>query len=230
MIRTVEKEIRNLEASECELRVAPKGREIDGLAIVFNKESRDLGGFREVIRPEAMDGIIERADVLALLNHSLERGILARSTNGEGTLKLSVTPSGVKYSFTAPHTHLGDEVVEGIRRKDIRTSSFAFTIAPGGEKWHKRDNDYLREITKFDDIYDVSPVYREAYQDTTVALRSIAEFKAETDSIIPEETAPIEVKPVIAETIAEPIAEQVEEFRMDDQSMYLEQKSINLIM
>lgn len=174
MYQAMNKEIRSFLPSDCELRATRRGRTIEGYAIVFNRESKDLGGFQEVIKPEAVQGVIERSDVLALLNHDENRGVLARSTNGEGTLELTVDNFGVKYRFDAPDTVLGDEVLSGVRRGDIRTSSFAFTVADNGQKWEKRTDDtYLRTIDKFELIYDVSPVYREAYADTTVAVRSL---------------------------------------------------------
>ena len=171
------KEIRSFAPSDCELRATRRGRSIEGYAIVFNRESKDLGGFKEVIKPEAIQGVIERSDVLALLNHDENRGVLARSTNGEGTLELSVDNFGVKYRFDAPETVLGDEVLSGVRRGDIRTSSFAFSVAEEGQSWEKRSNDdpWIRTINKFEMIYDVSPVYREAYADTTVAVRSLVD-------------------------------------------------------
>lgn len=173
-------EVRSIEPTDAEVRALRRGRTIEGYAIVFNKESRDLGGFKEIILPEAVDGILEQSDVLALLNHNESRGVLARSTNGDGTLELTKTNFGVRYRFDSPETSLGEEVLAGVRRGDIRTSSFSFSLPPenAGEKWEKRsDGTYLRTITKFNKIYDVSPVYREAYADTTVAVRSLVELK-----------------------------------------------------
>lgn len=173
----MEKEIRSLDPTNAEVRASRRGRMIEGYAIVFNKESKDLGGFIERIEPTAVDGVVESSDVLALLNHDINRGVLARSTNGEGTLELSADNFGVKYKFEAPDTVLGDEVLSGVRRGDIRTSSFAFSVSEEGQKWEKRGDNYLRTITKFDKIYDVSPVYREAYADTTVAVRSLVDIR-----------------------------------------------------
>jgi hypothetical protein len=174
----MEKEIRTFEPTDCEVRAARRSRNIDGLGIVFNKLSKDLNGFKEIIKPEAITGILEQSDVLALLNHDEARGVLARSTNGEGTLELTVDDKGVHYRFEAPDTALGDEVLSGIRRGDIRTSSFAFAIAEDGDKWEKQSDDtYLRTITKFKQIYDVSPVYREAYADTSVGIRKLIEIR-----------------------------------------------------
>jgi HK97 family phage major capsid protein len=173
------KEVRNLETSQAEVRALKDSRTVEGYAIVFNSESRDLGGFNEVIKPEAVDGVLGNADVLALLNHDQSRGLLARSTNGEGTLDLSVDNKGVRYKFDAPKTALGDELLEGISRNDIRTSSFTFVVGDGGQKWEKRDDGtYLRTITSFANILDVSPVFREAYPDTTAARRSLEEVRS----------------------------------------------------
>lgn len=149
-------------------------RKIEGYAIVFNSLSHDLGGFKEIIKPEAIEGVLERSCILALLNHDESRGILARYKNGEGSLELTVDAKGLKYRFEAPHTQLGDELVEGIKRGDITTSSFAFTIAE--EEWSRSDEgEHIRTIKKFEQLYDISPVYREAYGDTTVALRNLSE-------------------------------------------------------
>ena len=69
-------------------------------------------------------------------------------------------------------------MLEGIRRGDISTSSFAFKVAE--DKWEKRsDGSYLRRITKFSELYDVSPVYKEAYPDTSVALRKMKEIDSD---------------------------------------------------
>lgn len=163
------KELRNC---NFELRTIENSRAIEGYAIVFNKESRDLGGFFEVIEPEALEGILDKSDILCLLNHSEERGVLARSKYGKGSLQLEVDDTGLKYRFEAPNTALGDELLEGLKRGDISTSSFAFTI--DNDQWEKRsDGSYLRKITKFKELFDVSPVYKEAYPDTSVALRKM---------------------------------------------------------
>jgi uncharacterized protein len=174
----MEKEIRSIDSTNAEVRATRRGRTIEGYAIVFNRESKDLGGFKEIVKPEAVKDVIGRSDVLALLNHNEDKGVLARSTNGEGSLELSIDNFGLKYRFDAPDTSLGDEVLSGVRRGDIRTSSFAFSVSEDGQNWEKLpDESYLRTIEKFDNIYDVSPCYREAYADTTVAVRNLVEIR-----------------------------------------------------
>jgi len=96
-----------------------------------------------------------------VLNHQNERGILARSKNGSGSLILEVDETGLKYLFEAPNTALGDELLEYLKRGDITGSSFAFVVKE--DKWENRDGSYLRRIKSFDLLFDVSPVFNPAY-------------------------------------------------------------------
>ena len=150
-----------------------QSRMVQGLAVVFNSESQDMG-FREVIDPSAIDATtIERSDIFALLNHDENRGILARSRYGNGTLSLSLENDGLHYSFEAPKTALGDELLSYLSRGEITSSSFAFTIAEDGEKWSRDiDGSLHRTITKIDRLFDVSPVFEPAYLATNAKCRS----------------------------------------------------------
>jgi HK97 family phage prohead protease len=202
-----ELETRNYE----EIRIIGKTRLIEGYAIVFNTRSKDLGGFHEVILPSAMDGMIERSDVLALINHDLSKGVLARSTNGQGSLELEIDKHGVLYRFTAPETALGNELIEGIKRGDIRTSSFAFTVDRDGQEWDTSVKPAIRTVKKFKGLYDVSAVYREAYENTSVALRSLDELN--NANPIPE------IKPDVAKTIPEPIIKEKRKLSIREENL-----------
>ena len=146
-----------------------ESRKVEGYALLFNTSSDGLS-FEEAIEPSSLDGVIIRSDIFALLNHQKERGILARSNMGEGSLTLEVDEKGLKYNFDAPRTALGDELLEYLRRGDINQSSFAFTVRE--DKWTKKeDGTWKRNIIQFDELYDVSPVYNAAYSKTSVYMR-----------------------------------------------------------
>lgn len=168
--------------NKAELRVneSNDSRHVTGYALNFNSLSQDLGGFREIILPGALEGVIEKSDILALLDHNRDRGVLARSTFGEGSLKLTVDEIGLKYEFDAPNTALGEELIEGLKRNDIRNSSFGFTVK---EDYFEKQEDgtIVRKIVKFDELFDVSPVWHPAYSTTTVDLRSYEKFIEEED-------------------------------------------------
>lgn len=144
-------------------------RTVEGYALLFDTPSDGLS-FTEVIKRGALDGVLEKSDVFALLNHDQRRGVLARSKYGKGSLSLSVDDKGLKYRFDAPKTALGCELLENIRRGEIGESSFCFDVEK--DTWEKRsDGSWKRTIEKFGNIYDTSPVYNGAYSKTSVYMR-----------------------------------------------------------
>lgn len=159
-----------------------ESRHIEGYAIVFNSLSNNLGGFREIIEQGAItDELIKNSDILCLMNHDIKKGVLARSYQGRGSLKLDIDEHGLHYSFEAPKTALGDEVLEGIRRGDISKCSFAFVC--GEDNWDKdeKTGEYIRHVKKIKNLYDVSLVYHPAYEETEVKAdtRGLDELKAQ---------------------------------------------------
>lgn len=154
-----------------------ESRKIEGVAIVFNALSQDLNGFREQILPEAIEGVIEQSDIFFLYNHTSERGFLARSKFGVGSLHTEVREDGVYFSFDAPRTALGDEVLEHLKRGDLNQCSFAFSVEK--DEWEKQtDGTYIRTIKKFNRLYDMSLVDTPAYSQTSACAR-FAEIKEE---------------------------------------------------
>ena len=175
--------IENLERRNYAFSVTVTGEEdkrsVEGYALLFDAPSDGLS-FTEIIERNALDGVIAKSNVFALLNHDSERGILARSKNGEGTLTLTVDDKGLKYRFEAPHTALGDELLEYLRRGEISESSFAFTVAEGGDTWERgSDGSWKRTIHQIDRLFDVSPVFDAAYSATSVCLRGKEQAEAE---------------------------------------------------
>lgn len=171
----MDKEVRNLET---EFRTNPETRTIEGYALKFESESKNLGGFVEVISRGALDGVLKISDVVCVFNHNGESIPLARSKNGKGSLSLEIDDVGLMYSFEAPNTANGNELLEAIKRGDIDSSSFAFTVNKSDTEISKRsDGLLLRRINKFNKIIDVSPVTRPAYEATSVSCRSIEEFR-----------------------------------------------------
>lgn len=175
-------EIRNITGKVIH-RSEDMSRMVEGYALLFDTASDGLN-FEEVIERSALKGVIERSDVFALLNHSRDRGVLARSINGQGSLTLEVDEKGLLYRFEAPNTALGDELLENLRRGEINQSSFAFDVRD--DKWERKsDGTWKRTISQFGNIYDVSPVYNAAYSKTSVYMRGkeLEEQRLEQESI-----------------------------------------------
>jgi HK97 family phage major capsid protein/HK97 family phage prohead protease len=156
-------------------------RLVRGYGVLFNHESRDLGGFTEIISPEAIDmALVDNSDIKVYLDHNRDRGILARRNKGNGSLSVSIDEKGVVYEFDAPNTALGDEVLEGLNRGDYNESSFAFTVKR--DHWEKvSDGMYKRTILEIEQLYDFSIVADGAYSDTyvSVAKRSLCDYLKE---------------------------------------------------
>jgi hypothetical protein len=155
-----------------------ESRSVSGYASVFNSESRDLGFF-ETIAPGAItEETIKESDVFATLNHDPDK-VLARSNHGVGSLELFVDDRGLHYRYDAPHTDLGNSVLEHIDRGDLTDASFAFTIAdePDAQKWEKRDGKIYRTIYKIDRLYDISNVWTGAYAEASTHRNSPDEYE-----------------------------------------------------
>ena len=155
--------------------VSPDSRTVEGYAVVFNSQSEDLG-FYETINPAAItEEVLMRSDVFCLFNHDQDK-VLARSKYGTGSLQLQLDERGLKYTFQAPNTDIGNSLLEYLKRGDIDSSSFAFTVSTdeGSEVWTTgTDGRQYREILKIDELHDVSPVWNPAYSSTSVSQRTL---------------------------------------------------------
>lgn len=194
-------EIRSFIGGKCRpvLREALEGekesRTIEGYAIVFGVESRILAdywdNYREIIEPGAItEDRLKEMDIKMTMYHNREK-ILARSVNGEGTLKLSVDEVGVHYEFEAPKTVDGDTALELVKRGDLSGSSFMFwTDEKSGVSYEKRsDGIMLRRVKTIGMIYDMTIAADPAYEETTVAAReAYSQFEKK------EEKKPISAK------------------------------------
>lgn len=170
VVENIEEEqpIDNVEEEEIEERI------IEGYAIVFNELSEDLGGFREMIMSEAVtQELIDKSDIYYLYNHNNDSTPLARSNHGQGSLELTIDSKGLKYRFNCINT----EFYELVKRGDLDKSSFAFSLPKdgSGEVWEKSSEyNYIRKITKIEQLYDCSAVLVPAYSQTELYARNLA--------------------------------------------------------
>lgn len=173
-------EIRTFNIQDLELRQEGDDNVVVGYGSVFNTLSNELGGFREIISEGAFDGRLND-DVRFLINHD---GLpLARTTNG--TLKLTTDERGLKYEAKVANTSLGRDLIELMRNGTINQSSFAFVVED--DSWEMRDGINVRTINKVSRLYDVSAVTYPAYEEASVALRSMEEWKKTEDEKVMKE-------------------------------------------
>ena len=139
---------------------------IGGIAAVVNTVT-DMGWYEEMIAPGAFDEALATSDVRCLFNHEDEL-ILGRQS--AGTLSVFVNGDGhLEYENTMDYqspTH--QDVGVAVKRKDIYESSFQLVAKE--VVWSESEKHgpmYMRKITKFAKIYDVSPVTFPAYAEGT---------------------------------------------------------------
>lgn len=184
------KEIRTIDNIEFRAIEEDNKKFISGYALTFGKLSRDLGGFFETIEREAINDSTDLSNVVALFNHN-PMYLLARKSEDVNTLELTVDSTGLFYRFEVDmEISYHKDLFLNIKRKNISKSSFAFSLPSdgSGEKWEKRDGQYIRTITKFKSIVDVSPVVTPAYEDTSV--RNFDDIKTKLDTV---EDTPIQI-------------------------------------
>lgn len=172
-------EIRNFSA---ELRALDNdSRRISGLAIPSESRSELLNGmFYETISKDALtEDLINSMDIKLYLNHDSSQGTYGRSKFGKGSLRLFITDRGLEFETELPNTVFGDQLLEGIRRGDYDSLSFAFV--PEKDEWtENEDGTYNRTIRSIDLLDEISILScLPAYEATEVNLRSLEQFKVE---------------------------------------------------
>ena len=173
------KEVR---AGKIQFRVIEKDdrKILTGTPIVYNKNSEDMG-FIESIKPGASTEALKRSDPRLLYGHNSDT-LLPLARKSAGTLKIVEDKSGVHIEADPPDTQFARDMITSIERGDIQDMSFGFTIKD--DKWETKDGRDHRTITEFDEIFDFSFVAFPAYPDTTVAMRSLEQYKADDATVI----------------------------------------------
>ena len=168
-----EKEVRTYQIKDLEVRAEGDNQVVVGYASVFNSLSNDLGGFKELISPDAFAGRTED-DVRFLLNHDANY-VFGRTTSG--TMNLTIDEVGLRYEVEMPDTQAARDLTVTMKRGDINQSSFAFSVED--DSWAEVDGEVIRTIHKVKRLYDASVVTYPAYEQASseVAKRSMEAWK-----------------------------------------------------
>lgn len=160
---------KNLEIRALQTLEKTEDNVVEGYALKFNTESRNLGGFVETITPDALNGV-DLTDVRCFLNHDSAK-LLGRTSSG--TLELNVDEVGLHFRCVLPDTSTGRDAMELVKRGDLNQCSFGFTVEK--HKWTKGNGIMKRSITKIKSLLEISLVSIPAYDDTDVrvATRSL---------------------------------------------------------
>jgi HK97 family phage prohead protease len=154
-----------------EVRTEEQGPQyIYGYAAAFGKLSRKLGGFVEQVDPRAFNETktLGWPDVVCRYNHNTDQLL---GTTYARTLRLATDSTGLAYEVEPPKARA--DVMEYVTRGDVRHSSFAFRVFPGGDEWGVSEFNYPMRTLMSVQLVDVAPVLDPAYPDATAAARAL---------------------------------------------------------
>jgi HK97 family phage prohead protease len=160
-VNTVEFDVRNGEASS-------DGMSFTGYAAVFNSPSEPLP-FTEVIKEGAFKRSLKsRNEVKLFMNHNTD--VVLGSTRA-GTLRLTEDSRGLLAQADLPDTSAGRDLSVLMKRGDVSSMSFGFSVPPKGDAWSK--DGATRELHQIR-LHEVSIVTGfPAYAATTASVRSL---------------------------------------------------------
>jgi len=160
-VNTVEFDVRNGEASS-------DGMSFTGYAAVFNSPSEPLP-FTEVIKEGAFKRSLKsRNEIKLFMNHNTD--VVLGSTRA-GTLKLSEDSRGLLAQAELPDTSAGRDLSILMKRGDVSSMSFGFSVPPKGDQWSQ--DGATRELHQVR-LHEVSIVTGfPAYEATTASVRSL---------------------------------------------------------
>ena len=166
--------------TEIEVREEGEGMRFSGYAAVFNSASEPLP-FIERIAPGAFrKSLNSRNDIKFLWNH--DAGEVLGSTRA-GTLRLEEDSRGLRVEGLLPNTSRGRDVAELLRRGDVDSMSFGFSVPSGGDEWSEDGSERTLKSVR---LFEVSVVSWPAYTATagTVAVRGLDKIakRAEIDA------------------------------------------------
>lgn len=152
--------------TELEIREEPNGMTFSGYAAVFDSPSEPLPFIERIQRGAFRKSLKSRNDVKFLYNH--DSGEILGSTRAK-TLSLYEDERGLKVEGTLPNTSRGRDVAELLRRGDLDSMSFGFSVPSGGDTWSADGSERTLKSVR---LLEVSLVAFPAYQGTA-GLQSV---------------------------------------------------------
>lgn len=166
---------------ECRVDAVDEKR-IRGMAIVFDSLSVNLGGFREIIKPQAVDRTLSEAlDVRALADHDSSK-VLGRTR--AGTLQLRKEKRGLAVIIEPdPEISYARDLMRSVARGDVSGMSFGFRVLEDDWREDPETGGAIRDVLDME-IREVSVVAFPAYEatDAMVSKRSLDALRAFTQS------------------------------------------------
>lgn len=153
-----------------EMRSDEGKRTLIGYAAIFNSDTTIGDYFIERIDPGAFNKALG-GDVRALVDHDTGR-VIGRTKSG--TLRLAVDVRGLRVEIDIPDTADGRDLWTLVERGDISGMSFGFRVTK--QSWDETGDMPVRTVLEVE-LYEVSACAFPAYDDTTLGVRSLTEWR-----------------------------------------------------
>jgi HK97 family phage prohead protease len=163
-------ETRRVTVNEFEVRdgEAGTGMNFRGYAAVFNSPSQPLP-FIETIAPGAFSRSLQsRNEIKLFVNHDTSRVLASKRA---GTMQLREDSYGLLVEAELPDTTDGRDMATLIKRGDVDSMSFGFSVPTGGDSWS--DDGQRRELREVR-LHETSLITGwPAYESTSTSVRSL---------------------------------------------------------
>jgi HK97 family phage prohead protease len=146
--------------TEFEIREEGDGMTFSGYAAVFDSPSEPLPFIERIQRGAFRKSLRSRNDVKFLYNH--DSGEILGSTRAK-TVNLYEDERGLRVEGTLPNTTRGRDVAELLRRGDLDSMSFGFSVPSGGDTWNSDGSERTLKSVR---LHEVSLVAFPAYPGT----------------------------------------------------------------
>jgi HK97 family phage prohead protease len=226
-LSTVERRIKN--DIEFEIRVddtEADGMKFSGYAAVFNSNSEPLPFTERILEGAFSKTLRSRNEIKLFKNHNMDE-VLA-STRSK-TLKLKEDSTGLLAEATLPDTTAGRDLAVLMKRGDVHSMSFGFTVPDGGDSWNSKGS--VRELNEVR-LHEVSIVTGfPAYANTTASVRSL-EILAKRAEVDAEQVADVLLKLEAGETLvndeADLLVEIVDKLRAEKEELVVDLSNLDL--
>jgi HK97 family phage prohead protease len=210
------------------------GMKFSGYAAVFNSNSEPLPFTERILEGAFSRSLRSRNEVKLFKNHNMDE-VLA-STRSK-TLRLREDSTGLLAEATLPDTTAGRDLAVLMKRGDVHSMSFGFTVPEGGDSWNSKGS--VRELREVR-LHEVSIVTGfPAYANTTASVRSL-EILAKRSQVDEDKIADVLLKLESGETlpadeadllveIVDKLREEKEELKSDLTNLDLKRKELDLL-
>jgi len=232
MTTTVERRVNTVEFDVRAAEASSDGMSFTGYAAVFNSPSEPLP-FTEVIKEGAFKRSLKsRNEIKLFMNHNTD--VVLGSTRA-GTLQLTEDSRGLLAQAQLPDTTAGRDLSVLMKRGDVSSMSFGFSVPPKGDSWSS--DGATRELHQVR-LHEVSIVTGfPAYEATTASVRSL-EILAQRTAVDVDALSDAILKLEAGETLesdhADLISEVVSKLRADVPSqndlLEIKRKQLDLML